>query len=686
MAQKLNIDIVAKDRSKQALNGVQKSLGRLKNSVFNLRNAFIGLGAGLVLRGIIKAGMQIEELGVQLEALFGSAKKGQTALDAVTKFAKTTPFELSNIQQGVTALATVSEKAESLGVSFEELLKITGNTAVQLGGDFALASQQIQRSFSAGIGSADLFRDRAVTAMAGFEAGVKYSVDESIKKLAGAFGTGGKFGELTRKLAETLKGTISNLRDAYFTIETEIAAGFFDELKNQLGDLKKFTETNDQAIRRFSNQMGENLAKGMLKVVNIGKNLIPTIEKIGSGLNSIIDGFMRLPPFVKEVGIIGAIFFGKKGVIGLASISFLIDKISDFVNDTKTKLGIFDINNISSVEARIKEINKQLENFKKIQQETVVVAGGKIELTKEELGINEDLKKALEKELKDLEIKLDFLKQTKNLRAGLLPIERDLYKVQVESTKEKEKIVQLTAREIGLIRNQNQEMQTLRETIIEVTENSLENMRMKFKNINLQIAEGLVSGIGRFSNALARSIVLGEDLGKSFKTMVQDALVQTVALLIDAIIKFTLLKLLGIDLEKGQNNRLKNAQKYTSELKKQVGLAFLLAILTGGGSMGGGFLSTSGGSMKKGGSAKGGALRKGQASIVGENGPELFIPNSTGQITQSARGTGSGETNVNFTINATDVRGVKELLIDNRATIVNVINSALNEKGKEALV
>jgi len=684
MAQKLNIDIVARDKSKQALNGVQKSLGRLKNSVFNLRNAFIGLGAGLVLRGIIKAGMQIEELGVQLEALFGSAKKGQTALDAVTKFAKTTPFELSNIQQGVTALATVSEKAESLGVSFEELLKITGNTAVQLGGDFALASQQIQRSFSAGIGSADLFRDRAVTAMAGFEAGVKYSVDESIKKLAGAFGTGGKFGELTRKLAETLKGTISNLKDAYFTIQTEIASGFFDELKNQLGDLKKFTETNDQAIRRFSNQMGENLAKGMLKVVNIGKNLIPTIEKIGSGLKSIIDGFMRLPPFVKEVGIIGAIFFGKKGVIGLASISFLIDKISDFVNDTKTKLGIFDINNISSVEDRIKEINKQLENFKKIQQETVVVAGGKIELTKEELGINEDLKKALEKELKDLEIKLDFLKQTKNLRAGLLPIERDLYKVQVESTKEKEKIVQLTAREIGLIRNQNQEMQTLRETIIEVTENSLENMRMKFKNINLQIAEGLVSGIGRFSNALARAIILGEDLGKSFKRMVQDALVQTVALLIDAIIKFTLLKLLGIDLEKGQNNRLKNAKKYTSELKKQVGLAFLLAILTGGGSMGGGFLSTSGGSMKR---ASGGSVQKGQPYMVGEQGAELFIPNQSGQITQSARGTGNGgATTVNFNINTVDASGFEELLFRSRGTITQLINSAVNERGREALI
>ena len=88
------------------------------------------------------------------------------------------------------------------------------------------------------------------------------------------------------------------------------------------------------------------------------------------------------------------------------------------------------------------------------------------------------------------------------------------------------------------------------------------------------------------------------------------------------------------------------------------------------------------------GRASGGSVQKGQPYIVGERGPELFVPNSTGQITQSARGTsgGNGTTNINFNISATDVRGIKELLIDNRATIVNAVNSALNEKGKEALV
>ena len=588
--QRLNIDIVAKDKSTQAFNKVQGSLAKVKASVFNLKNAFIGLGAGLVLRGIVNAGMQIEELGVQLEALFGSAKKGQTALDAVTKFAKTTPFELSNIQQGVTALATVSEKAESLGVSFDELLKITGNTAVQLGGDFALAAQQIQRSFSAGIGSADLFRDRAVTAMAGFEAGVKYSVDESVKKLAGAFGTGGKFGELTAKLAQTLKGTISNLKDAYFTIQTEIAKGFFDELKLQLGDLKKFTETNDQAIRRLSRQMGENLAVAVLKLSN--------------AIKTLTTNFRDFQTVIGLVAITFGGFFTKLAGIGL---------IVDDVNNRFNKLA-----------GVTKEIKVNLD------------------------ALYDDMPEAIKEVQKEAEVLDTFLYNASSELGIAIP--------------------SATQKAIDKFR--------------ELNDTALEDIKNKFQNIRMTIAEGLHAGITSFSNALSRAIILGEDLGKSFKRIVQDALVKTVALLIEAIIIMGIKKFLNIDLENQEKKQLNVMRKKTAELKKQVGLSLILAAL--GFFTGGSIFSTSGGSMKR---ASGGSVQKGKPYMVGEQGAELFIPNSSGQITQSARGTGGGgNTNVNFTINATDVRGVKELLIDNRATIVNVINSALNEKGKEALV
>jgi hypothetical protein len=72
--------------------------------------------------------------------------------------------------------------------------------------------------------------------------------------------------------------------------------------------------------------------------------------------------------------------------------------------------------------------------------------------------------------------------------------------------------------------------------------------------------------------------------------------------------------------------------------------------------------------------------------VVGERGAELFIPNSTGQIAQSARGMGGGAVSVNFNINTLDARGFDELLVRNRGTITQIINSAVNERGAKSLI
>tara|TARA_R100001463_G_scaffold89686_2_gene144415 strand:- start:2379 stop:2834 length:456 start_codon:yes stop_codon:yes gene_type:complete len=84
--------------------------------------------------------------------------------------------------------------------------------------------------------------------------------------------------------------------------------------------------------------------------------------------------------------------------------------------------------------------------------------------------------------------------------------------------------------------------------------------------------------------------------------------------------------------------------------------------------------------------AKGGAVSKGKPVVVGERGAELFIPNSSGQIQQSARGTGGGSVSVNFNINTIDSRGFEQTLVENRGTITAIINDALNEKGRSDLI
>jgi hypothetical protein len=317
----LQIDILAKDKTLRAFDSVNRGLSSVQQRVFNLRNALIGIGGATVLKGFLDAGIEVENLGIQLKALFGSAEAGAKALQQVTKFASETPFELRNIQQGVTALATVADKAEEMGISFDELLKITGNTAVQLGGDFAQASLNIQKSFSAGIGSADLFRDRAVTAMAGFEAGVKVSVDESIKGLAKAFGTGGQYGELTKELSETTFGTISNLKDAFFQFQVAVSSGFFPALKRELGDLKKVVEDNQESIQDFGEAVGTNLVKAFERGKQVADDLKKPMENIAKAFNSIIDGFLLLPPEIQNYGVIVGLLLGKKGIMALGVVS-----------------------------------------------------------------------------------------------------------------------------------------------------------------------------------------------------------------------------------------------------------------------------------------------------------------------------------------------------------------------------
>ena len=83
---------------------------------------------------------------------------------------------------------------------------------------------------------------------------------------------------------------------------------------------------------------------------------------------------------------------------------------------------------------------------------------------------------------------------------------------------------------------------------------------------------------------------------------------------------------------------------------------------------------------------KGGRPPVGQPSIVGEKGAELFVPDQAGTIVPNDKLGMSKNVTVNFNINTVDARGFNELLVNSRGTIVNLINSAMNEKGKMAIV
>ena len=175
----------------EAKRKVNKSTGRMGRDFRDLGNTLANLGGKVIKFGgllatafgviqvakVVSVGKQIENLQVRLKALFGTAEEGAKAFDVMVKFASRVPFSLEEIQQGSGNLAVVSKDAKELG----EILEITGNVASATGLDFRQASEQIQRSFAGGIASADVFRERGVRAMLGFNAGAKVSINDTIK-------------------------------------------------------------------------------------------------------------------------------------------------------------------------------------------------------------------------------------------------------------------------------------------------------------------------------------------------------------------------------------------------------------------------------------------------------------------------------------------------------------------------
>tara|TARA_B100001063_G_C16750504_1_gene550035 strand:- start:276 stop:2126 length:1851 start_codon:yes stop_codon:yes gene_type:complete len=616
MAQRLNIDIVARDKASRTINSLRGGLSKIKGAVFNLQNAFLGLGAGLAVRNLVNTGKELENLQVRLKFLLKDANEGAKAFDNMTKFASKVPFSLEQIQGGAGILATVTDNARDL----QNMLEITGNVASVTGLDFRTTAEQIQRSFSAGIGSADIFREKGVRNMLGFQAGATVSIEQTAEAFQKVFGKGGKFGNATDELANTLEGTLSMIGDKVFNFKkTLLDAGFFAELKRQFGNLDKTLNQNADSIDRIAIGFGTVLAKAVEGIANLFKTLADNIDKVVVAFKLLIA--IKIVTLMVSLGkAVMVVLAGLRGIVALSGVGMAL-----------------------------------------VGASVVAVTGTFIAMNHEIDKISEGLSEAIDKNI-----------EFKELLAGADANEG--FVAPLKETLKKLKDINVECREVP------SKVEAMMKSFEELNNTALENLRNKISDIRTTIVEGLDAGIKSFSNSLARAIILGEDLGKSFKKMVADALVNTLSVLIEIIIRMGIQKLLGIELGKVEKKQLNTMKQKTAELQKQVALQAILVALGGGGGGGGG----NGGLSKF--FASGGAVSKNQPVVVGENGAELFIPNSSGQITQSARGTGTGSVNVNFTINAVDASGVDKLLIERRGTISRIINESVNERGRNSII
>ncbi len=92
------------------------------------------------------------------------------------KFAAGVPFEFREIMDSAATLGAVLKGGRD---EISEIIPVVANIAASFGISIQETTVNMVRALSAGIGAADLFRDRGIRAVLGFQAGVEVSAEET---------------------------------------------------------------------------------------------------------------------------------------------------------------------------------------------------------------------------------------------------------------------------------------------------------------------------------------------------------------------------------------------------------------------------------------------------------------------------------------------------------------------------
>jgi hypothetical protein len=226
--------------------------------------------------------------------------------------------------------------------------------------------------------------------------------------------------------------------------------------------------------------------------------------------------------------------------------------------------------------------------------------------------------------------------------------------------------------------------------------NTLVEIEKQFSTLNI-MTDVLKSGFTNIGNAATEAfvgIIKGTMTARDAGRMLADAIVTElitafVRLFIVGPIMAFIASQLGMVVD-SEHETARAVERTNRALQKQIGLRLILMAL--------GFAK--GGPVQAGGQpaarALGGPTSGNMPYMVGERGPELFVPNNSGTIVPNDRlNFGSGmetemgrgnSANITFNINTLDARDFDNLLTTRQDLIISLINRGLTERGKARLV
>ena len=598
----------------RALNGVQQKTNALQKSFGGLRTALAGIGLTVVARQAVNASATFDKLKIRLGLLTkesGSfAKSLQIAKDAQKAFGLSTIEALEGVTDITARLAPLKVGVEDIRTVFFGF-----NTAAKLAGASAVESSNAFRQLAQALGSGrlagDEFRsvsEQVPTVLAPIAAELGVTIGE-LKKLAAegkltsdvvlrALGRVGKEG--SGFLEELLKNDPTQIFKNFKNATEDLSIALGSQLRPAVENVTKLLTDLINKLLEFS---GTNAGQAVILLAKIAV----TAKVLALAIPLVTGAFTALIAKLSMVGKVSLIT--SQGLVGVKTTALLA---AGGVTKTTLALGALKVAMLASgvgafalvVGGLATAFIKTRNEAKKFQD---IINEGSGEEVKESFRENAKLLGELEKKLE---------KARGNAKRG---IQRQIQEAEAQGrmlegrlqTLESEKLI--TAEK----KKQNDELQKQEE---QIKKNQDETDKLKEKM--MAVGEEIESSI---KNNLRDAITGAKSFG--------EAMTNVLNRIRDKIIDAQIDKLLG-----------GFGEAFGGGEKKGLGGA-LGGIL--GGLLGGLF-------------ANGGQPPVNKISVVGERGPELFVPRSAGTIIPNNQLGGESVTNnivVNVDASGTSVQG-----------------------------
>tara|TARA_R110000796_G_scaffold171671_1_gene288716 strand:+ start:1768 stop:3948 length:2181 start_codon:yes stop_codon:yes gene_type:complete len=721
---KVNLDTREFDKGIKKMNS---GFGGLASTI---GAAVAALGSFQIGKSLLNTARDIENLEFQLRSLTGSTTEASRAMQILKEFASTVPFELGEIQRTAPALLSVAQNTEELN----QILAITADIAAASGLSFQEAGLQLQRSFSAGIGAADLFREKGVKSMLGFQEGVQYTAKQTKDLIMNGFADSTiAIAGSAEKMATTFDGQISMIMDKFGLFQQAVMdAGPFEALKGAVTLVNQQLEAQFGSMKEAAEQIGKAIVQTTFDVLLFGAKVMdglkPVFDFVGKSVAHLVNFAEGMPGYIKALGIIGFLMLGLKGKAVVLIVAGVFKPIMRMINELQAFTGraaqaLADFFSALGTTATARHFQKNADQIAK-----------SVEEFNQKMRLTPDLSDSFEHGLNSNSIAFKGLGITmenatgemgeyeKALRKNTAALDKQITKTKlldetqkkIDAAKPKmEKAEQVDPKEVKAAakaaealkkRFTDLQQSLMSETQLEEFEfdkklsllNEYYVGRTQFDANYLKLREELESRHQKKMAAIAKSETQQQvDIFKSgqFQELKLGDMKK------DQLIDFTKQTGMVVLNELGKQNKaafqaakamniamaIMNTAAGVTNALATVPFPFNLVVAGIIGAAGAIQIATIA-SQSYQGRKTGGLVQGGTPYMVGENGPEMFMPSQTGTIIPNKNMGGGQNVNVNFTINTINAQGVDELLVSRRSTITNIIRDAAQQKGQRSPV